>query len=129
MADANLPLLDITRSLLHGPLGFCLALSITQVDPHIAPRADDGSDNQHTDYIDTGWIDIEGNFDDYWSARGKNLRQNMRRQRVKLAADGVNLSMQVLREHADMADAIARYGRLGKRRLEGAKRYRHPSRQ
>ena len=113
VADADLPLLDITRSLLRGPLGFCLALSITQVDPHIAPRADDGPDNQHADYIDTGWIDVEGgSFDDYWSARGKNLRQNMRKQRVKLAAEGVSLSMQVLREHADMAAVIARYGNL-----------------
>ena len=112
VADADLHLLDITRSLLRGPLGFCLGLSITQVDPHVAPRAEDNPDSQHTDYIDTGWIDIQGNFDDYWSARGKNLRQNMRKQRVKLLADGVKLTMQVLREHADMSPAIARYGSM-----------------
>ena len=112
VADADLRLLDLAHSLMRGPLGFCLALSITQVDPHVAPRAEDGADNQHTDYIDTGWVDIEGSFDDYWSARGKNLRQNMRKQRNRLAADGVSLSMQVLREHADMAPAIARYGSL-----------------
>lgn len=112
VADADLQLLDIAHSLLRGPLGFCLGLSITQVDPLIAPRAQDSSDSHHTDYIDTGWIDIEGSFDEYWSARGKNLRQNMRKQRVKLAADGVRLSMHVLRNHAEMASAVARYGSM-----------------
>ena len=112
VADAHLQLLDITRSLLRGSLGFCLGLSITQVDPHVAPRAEDTLDSQHTDYIDTGWIDIEGGFDEYWNARGKNLRQNMRKQRAKLHADGDKLTMQVLRKHADMAPAVARYGSL-----------------
>ncbi len=112
VADADLPLPDVARSLVRGPLGLCLALSITQVDPRAAPRAEDGADSWHTDYIDTGWVDIEGSFDDYWSARGKNLRQNMRKQRNRLAADGVSLTMQVLREHADMAAVIARYGSL-----------------
>ena len=112
VAEAHLELLGVARSLLRGPLGLCLGLSITQVDPRIAPRTEDTPDNQSIDYIDTGWIDIQGSFDDYWSSRGKNLRQNMRKQRTKLLADGVSLRMQVLRGHADMASAIARYGSL-----------------
>ena len=112
VAAAHLPLDQLARSLLRGPLGFCLALSITQVDPHVAPRTPDLADNHHSDYIDTGWIDLKGSFDEYWGERGKNLRQNMRKQRVKLAADGVKLSLQVLRDHADMAPAVARYGRM-----------------
>ena len=110
VAQAAVPLQDITRSLLSGPLGFCLVLSITQVDPRVAQREADAPDSQTNDYIDTGWIDIDGSFDEYWAARGKNLRQNMRKQRSKLLAEGVAVSMQVLREHADMAPAIARYG-------------------
>jgi len=112
VADASLPLDDLARSLQHGPLGLCLVLSITQVDPLVAARPTDAPDSQTMDYIDTGWIDIERTFDDYWAARGKNLRQNMRKQRAKLAADGVTLTMQVLRDHADMAGAIERYGKL-----------------
>ena len=112
VADAHLQLLAIARSLLRGPLRFCLGLSITQVDPHVAPRSDDTLDSVHTHYIDTAWLDIEGSFDEYWNARGKNLRQNMRKQRVKLLADGVKLTMQVLRAHAEMAPAVARYGSM-----------------
>ena len=103
---------QLGRSLLRGPLGFCLVVSISQVDPLQAARQDDDADNWHNDYIDTAWLDLVGDFDTYWAARGKNLRQNMRKQRNKLAADGVSTQLRVLREPADMATAIARYGAL-----------------
>ncbi len=102
----------IGRSLLRGPLGFCLVVSISQVDPLQAARQSDSADNWHNDYIDTAWLDLVRDFDSYWAARGKNLRQNMRKQRNKLAADGVATSLRVLREPADMAAAITRYGAL-----------------
>lgn len=104
--------MSIARSLIRGPLGFCLGFSMTQVDPLLAPREIDQADTKHMDYIDTGWIDIIGTFDDYWAARGKNLRQNMRKQRNKLATEGTHIHMRVLTEPEDMADAIARYGVL-----------------
>lgn len=112
VADSGATLQDLARSLMRGPLGLCLVLSITQIDPHVAARATDTPSSQSSDYIDTGWIDIQGSFDDYWSARGKNLRQNMRKQRVKLLADNVKLTMLTLRDPADMAPAIASYGLL-----------------
>lgn len=110
VAAPDFLLLDLARSLMRGPLGICLGISITQVDPRIAPRTEDTPDSQCTDYIDTGWIDMADSFDDYWAARGKNLRANMRKQRAKLETEGVTLTMQVLHAHADMAPAIARYG-------------------
>ncbi len=112
VCTAQESLVDMARSLLRGPLGFCLSVSITQVDPRIAAPQGEAPDLKQADYIDTGWIDIEGSFDDYWNARGKNLRQNMRKQRTKLAANGTHLKMQALRSHGDMAAAIARYGSL-----------------
>ncbi len=112
VAQRNLPLLDIARSLIRGPLGLCLALSITQVDPLFAERREDADDCKHADYIDTAWIDIQGSFDDYWNARGKNLRQNMRKQRAKLLSDGIGTKMRVVRNREAMAEAIAQYGKL-----------------
>lgn len=112
VAQTQLSLLEVTRSLIRGPLGLCLVLSITQNDPLFAARADDADDCRHDDYIETGWIDIQGSFDDYWSARGKNLRQNMRKQRAKLLADGVSTSMRTKHHRNDMAQAIAEYGKL-----------------
>ena len=112
VAEPSLPIVELTNSLVRGPLGLCLALSITQVDPRLAPRAADDARTQHADYIDTGWLDIAGSFDDYWAARGKNLRQNMRKQRNKLAADGIETGLRMLRDVADMGPALDRYGAL-----------------
>ena len=102
----------LTRSLLRGPLGLCLVLSLTQTDTLTAAREPDAPDTTHGDYIDTAWVDIEGSFDDYWAARGKNLRQNMRKQRNKLAAAGTSTVMRVWRDAADMASALQRYGAI-----------------
>ena len=113
VAEAGLHIDDLASSLQRrGPLGLCLSLSITQIDPLIAPRRADTPHNRHDDYIATAWVDIKGSFDDYWAARGKNLRQNMRKQRNKLQTEGVAAEMRVWRNAADMPSAIARYGEL-----------------
>jgi hypothetical protein len=112
VAEPQLDLPDLTRSLIRGPLGFCLALSITQVDPLVCQRPDVAADFRCDDYIDTAWVEIVGTFDDYWAARGKNLRQNMRKQRNKLAADGQATRMRVISEHAEIGPALSRYGAL-----------------
>lgn len=112
VAEPHLSIAAVASSLVKGPLGICLAVSITQVDPRFAPREADNLCCTHSDYIRTGWIDVEGSFEQYWNARGKNLRQNMRKQRNKLAADGTTTAMKVWVEPGQMAAALARYGAL-----------------
>lgn len=112
VAESGWSLEALTRSLLRGPLGTCLVLSITQVDPLAEPRGEQQPAHHYGDYIDTAWVDIEGSFADYWAARGKNLRQNLRKQRNKLAAEGVQTQMRVFTAAEDMAPALARYGAM-----------------
>lgn len=112
VADAGLSPLEITRSLCRGPLGLCLSVSLTQMDPLLTVREADESDSETADYIETGWIDIAGSFDEYWAARGKNLRQNMKKQRNKLQAEGLETRMLTLTAQEDMAAVIERYGSL-----------------
>ena len=121
VADAHWPLADVVQSLQRGGLGLCLVLSITQVDPLYAPRLPDASTTNHTDYIETGWIDVSGSFEDYWNARGKNLRQNMRKQRNKLATEGIAPTLLTWTAVEDMAPAIARYGYLESQGWKAAK--------
>jgi CelD/BcsL family acetyltransferase involved in cellulose biosynthesis len=121
VAASDYALTDIVYSLQRGPLGLCLVLSITQVDPLYAPRPDDAANTSSADYIETGWIDVVGNFEDYWNARGKNLRQNMRKQRNKLGTEGVALAMDTWTAVEDMAPAIARYGALESQGWKAAK--------
>lgn len=112
VAEKHLSSMGVCRSLCHGPLGFCLAVSLTQLDPVLCAREPDTPDSESIDYIETGWIDIEGVFEDYWAARGKNLRQNMKKQRNKLAAEGLETRLHALVSVTDMAGAIARYGEI-----------------
>lgn len=112
VASPELDLRAIGDSLLRSIPGLCLALSITQIDPRAAVRPEDTPRHRCDDYIDTAWLDIEGTFDAYWAARGKNLRQNLRKQRNKLGTDGVRTEMRVWQAESDMAAALARYGAL-----------------
>lgn len=112
VAAPDLDLVTLARQLVSGPLGMSLVLSITQVDPLFAPRGPEGPSWCFSDYIETGWIDIDGSFDTYWAARGKNLRSNMRKQRNKLAAEQVDAKMVEWHTPESIAPALARYGQL-----------------
>lgn len=103
---------ELARSICRGPLGFCLGVSLTQIDPLLAPRTTDAEDSETSDYIETAWIDVTGSFEEYWAARGKNLRQNMRKQRNKLESDGIITKLRSHVSVAEMAACIERYGTL-----------------
>lgn len=127
-AIPTISLIVLCASAMQRGLGLCLVLPVTQVDPLQAGRAVDNAQTRHIEYIDTAWLDIEGDFDTYWNVRGKNLRQNIRKQHNKLATDGVAAAMRVLREPGQMAPAIDRYGAM-EYRLERRGRHSNSSRQ
>lgn len=92
--------------------GLALGLGLTQLDPRLHPRPRDSATLSTLDYVSTSWIDVAGDFDDYWNARGKNLRQNARKQRNKLQADGVTTTLECVTDPADVAPALIDYGHL-----------------
>lgn len=102
----------LARSLLRALPGLALALGVTQLDPMLVPRPAAAAGVATLDYIDTGWIAIEGTFDDYWESRGKNLRTNMRKQRKKLQTDGEAAGLETVATAEGMAEAVAAYGAL-----------------
>jgi hypothetical protein len=102
----------LARSLLATLPGFPLLLALTQMDPLLIPRPADGPCTRTLDYIDTARVTLTGSFDDYWNARGKNLRGNLKKQRARLEREGVSPRMAVDRAPAAMAQAVADYGRL-----------------
>ena len=116
VAGAAFELAALAHALMRRPLFPCLVLSITQVDPQVAARAEGAADCMAGDYIETGWLDLHGpgfgTFDAYWASRGKNLRQNMRKMRNRLEAAGTRLELVERRERAEMAEVIRRYGEL-----------------
>ena len=86
-------------------------VGLSQLDPEHVARID-GRDRMTLDYIDTARVTIAGTFDAYWAARGKNLRANMKKQRNKLEADGVDLRFDCIGDPTGVAAAIVDYGRL-----------------
>jgi len=92
--------------------GFPLSLCLTQLDPELVSRPAEAKHVRTLNYIETARITIGGSFDEYWNARGKNLRSNLKKQRAKLQKDGVTTRMQVNRAPEDVAAGIADYGRL-----------------
>ena len=92
--------------------GFPLVFAATQLDPMLLPRPAHTDSLRTLDYIDTARVTISGTFDDYWSARGKNLRANLKKQRARLAKEGIATRLAISRDAADMAAAVEDYGRL-----------------
>ncbi len=102
----------LAQSLLRALPGPALMLGVTQLDPRLQARPPPGPALGVLDYIDTSFIDVGGNFDDYWETRGKNLRQNTRKQRNKLQADAIDVSIECITAPGDVAQALVDYGAL-----------------
>jgi hypothetical protein len=92
--------------------GIALTIGVTQQDPNCLRRPMDSSRLQTLDYIKTALVPIAGSFDEYWSKRGKNLRHNMKRQRAKLAQDGITTHLETLTRPEEIGPAVEDYGRL-----------------
>ncbi len=103
---------SLLSDLLHRLPGMPMILALTQRDPEINPRPQDSPRIRTVDYVNTARIMIEGTFEQYWSARSKNLRANLRKQRTKLEKEGIVARMETTRAPEDMAAALADYGRL-----------------
>lgn len=112
LADSGAELDSLARALCSKLPGLALGLGFSQLDPLLQTRPASDGPVRTQDYIDTAWLDIDGDFETYWESRGKNLRQNCRKQRNKLEADGVKVSLDCLRDPAQMAEAIRDYGLL-----------------
>ncbi len=92
--------------------GYALGIGITQQDPDIEPRPNKNKNTSTLDYIQTARITIDSNFDQYWAARGKNLRQNLKRQRNRIMREGIETRLETINDPKDVAQAIVDYGNL-----------------
>lgn len=100
-------------SSLRGKLsGAWLMLGITQLDPALLPRPESSSSLTSIDYIETAHIPVTGSFDEYWAERGKNLRQNLRRQRNRLAREEVETQLSIIQDIDAIHDGVKAYGEM-----------------
>jgi hypothetical protein len=92
--------------------GFPLILGVMQQDPCLLPRPGNESAIRTIDYVRTARISLRGAFADYWRARGKNLRHNMKKQRSRLEKSGVTARLQISTDPDDVAAAVSDFGKL-----------------
>lgn len=102
----------LMAGLLRALPGFPLVLSLLQRDPALEARPANSAGVSTMDYIATARVTVSGSFDDYWAGRGKNLRSNLKKQRTRLAKEGIVTRMDAVTDAGQAAAAIADYARL-----------------
>jgi hypothetical protein len=102
----------LLASLMRALPGIPLVFGLTQCDPMLLPRPPDGGRCARST-TSTRRIVLAGSFDDYWNARGKNLRSNLKKQRNRLDKEGVATAPGGQpRAGRRWPQAVADYGRL-----------------
>ena len=89
-----------------------LLFGVTQQDPDCLPRPEKQNKIGTLDYIQTARVTLQGSFDDYWSQRGKNLRQNLRRQRNRLEREDTITTLKTISKPEYIEEAIIAYGKM-----------------
>jgi hypothetical protein len=89
-----------------------LLFGVTQQDPDLLSRPEKAKGLSTLDYIQTARVTLNGSFQDYWGRRGKNLRQNLNRQRNRLEREGVQVTLKIITEADEISQAIVEYGQL-----------------
>ena len=92
--------------------GIATTLGLTQQDPDLEARPATTPLLQTLDYIRTARMTLTGSFDDYWENRGRNLRQNLKKQRNKLDKEGITTRLEIVTAAQEVAQAVADYGIL-----------------
>ena len=94
--------------------GYALEIGVLQQDPEISEIC--ASPRSRTvrvvPYIETARVSVRGSFEDYWSARGKDLKSNLERRLRRLERLGIPHEFQIVRTPERIADAMSEYGRL-----------------
>lgn len=102
----------LLSSLIESLPGYPLLLGVTQQDPDLLARPQEDIKLKTLDYIETARISIHESFEDYWDKRGKNLRQNMKKQRNKLEKNSIATRLEITKLPDQIAQAINDYGKI-----------------
>jgi len=95
--------------------GRVMTLSITQQDRQLLGWPPQLESCEYQPYIETGWIELPRQFEQYWAGRSKNFRQNINKARNRLAREGRAVSWCRLTDVAEMNEGVNRYAELESR--------------
>jgi CelD/BcsL family acetyltransferase involved in cellulose biosynthesis len=94
--------------------GYALVLGVTQQDPAISRMPLNG-EAQHTEvleYIDTGRVTLQPDFDVYWRQRSRDLRESIARRRRRLEREGTLVRLLSLNKPSQVVQGIHDFSRM-----------------
>ena len=116
----DLDLGALIRTLRQRLPGFRAMLGVTRLDPDFYARPPNTNVLETVDYIETARVTIQSSFDEYWRARGSNLRQNLKKQRNRLARENVAVRLERIEDPDRIGGAVDEYGDLESAGWKGA---------
>ena len=113
---------SIMSTLLNMLPGNCWLLKMPKLDPMFHSVENLGKlDCAETGYYGTTYtIDLQGDFDNYWSGRSKNLRRSLRKSLESIERSAFNLKLSICRKSECIADSVSLHGLLESSGWKGA---------
>ena len=102
------------QAILRSLPGYALVLGVTQQDPNFGHMNSVGThmNVEMKSYVKTARIKVQGAFDQYWSARGNDLKVNIRKRLRRLEREGIRVTLDVYQSQTDIKQCIRQYGEL-----------------
>lgn len=99
---------------------YCLRMDIFNVDPQYLSLDFKPAENVETSvYGVTTNVQCVGDFNDFWSARPKKLRDNIKRYVRRASDEEMNIEFKTIRDPDAVDEALRRYGELESRGWKG----------
>lgn len=103
--------IDALKSLAQKLPGITLKIDILQQDPNILPVESILNSNiESLNYITTGHLLIEGDFEGYFAGLGKNQRQNYNKAHNRLKKQGADVRLVIEKSPDCMEKSVEEYG-------------------
>lgn len=112
MQESSIDFAQLLPTLVDALPGLALTLAVTQQDADIVPKEQASRLITYLDYIQTARVTITTSFEEYWSQRGKNLRQNVKKQKNALAKESITPRLDVIASPTEIRTVLQDYGKL-----------------
>jgi hypothetical protein len=105
---------EILRSLMRSLPGYAAQLGVLQQDPNCFGLSTVSECDwvEKSDYMRTARIQLDGTFQEYWSAREDRLRKNNDRLRRRMGEKGLSLEFNIIRDPAGVEGGILEFARM-----------------
>lgn len=100
--------------------GLAAELELTFLDPQFSPLPPEGPCVEWVPYATTMGVETTGSFDEYWAARKKQLRYNLRSFQKRLVEAGMEPRYEIVTAPDEIGGAVDDYGDLESRGWKAA---------